>query len=189
MLGPRASPSSLLVQPSSSLLLSPSLSSDLADLSPPLSRESLGQATWAFLHTLAALYPTSPTAEEKDAALALLGALRLLYPCPKCREHWTEMWERRPAEVGSREELQRWMCDAHNEINVRLDKAVSVGKADHTGRGRGDQDVERGCCTDVVCAVCVLLCSVDCDRVGEKWPSELRECGCGPEDNATSTAT
>jgi hypothetical protein len=110
--------------------------SQWSDLTPPLSRESLGQATWSFLHTLAAHYPLQPSAAEKKAALALLGSLSLLYPCGSCREHYGRMVERRPPRVGSRAELTQWMCETHNEVNARLDKEMSAHQLTHTPTSR-----------------------------------------------------
>ena len=100
-------------------------SSTWSDLTPPLSRESLGQATWSFLHTLAAMYPVSPTPSEQRAAELLLGSLALLYPCTECREHYTLTLEERPPRVTSRSALEQWLCETHNEVNARLGKELA----------------------------------------------------------------
>lgn len=105
-----------------SLSASPESLSFWTDLTPPLSRESLGQATWSFLHTLAALYPQEPSVEEQRAAVALFESLAVLYPCDTCRTHYRAMLTARPPRVSSRAELTAWLCETHNEVNGRLGK-------------------------------------------------------------------
>ena len=90
---------------------------------------------------MAALYPIHPTAEQRRAAAALLSSLSVLYPCPVCREHFSRTVERAPPTVGSRSELALWMCDAHNQVNLRLDKAQSA--ITRTRGGAGEGSVER----------------------------------------------
>ena len=127
-----------------------------ADLTPPLSRESLGQATWAFLHTLAALYPTQPSAEQRRAANALLSSLSVLYPCPVCREHFSTFLQRQPPTVGSRVDLSHWLCTAHNDVNLRLDRAVSDAQYGAEGCRARRGACELMCMALLRCAV--LLC-------------------------------
>ena len=105
---------------------SPHPASRWSDLTPPLSRESLGQATWSFLHTVAAVYPEQPNELEQRSARQLLEALGWLYPCAVCAEHFRTTLSARPPRVGSRRELSEWLCEAHNEVNGRLDKQKSV---------------------------------------------------------------
>jgi hypothetical protein len=40
-----------------------------------LTREELGRATWAFLHTMASVYPETPTARRQQMAVNLISAL------------------------------------------------------------------------------------------------------------------
>ena len=108
------------------LPVSPHPASRWSDLTPPLSRESLGQATWSFLHTMAAVYPEQPNELEQRAARQLLEALGWLYPCAVCADHFRSTLSARPPTVGSRRELSGWLCEVHNEVNGRLDKLKSV---------------------------------------------------------------
>ena len=108
-----------------SLPVSPHSTSRWADLTPPLSRESLGQATWAFLHTMAAVYPEQPSEVEQQSARQLLEALGWLYPCAVCAQHFRVTLAAQPPRVGSRRELSEWLCEAHNSVNARLDKPQS----------------------------------------------------------------
>lgn len=104
--------------------------------------EELGRSTWDFLHSVAAVYPDSPTPEQRGALLSLLTSLPLLYPCGHCAEALGEDYERRAAggvtAAGGRKEdamtLQeataskkaaaQFMCSIHNEVNERLGKPV-----------------------------------------------------------------
>ena len=108
------------------LPISPHPASRWGDLTPPLTRESLGQATWSFLHTMAAVYPEQPSEVEQRSAQQLLDALGWLYPCRECAVHFRSTLSARPPRVASRRELSEWLCETHNEVNGRLDKPKSV---------------------------------------------------------------
>lgn len=84
--------------------------------------ESLGRATWTFLHTTAAYYPTDPSPAQKTSMLSLLRSLPMLYPCGHCASHLGENLKENPPKVGGREELSRWLCERHNDVNSRLGK-------------------------------------------------------------------
>lgn len=87
-------------------------------------KEELGTSTWVFLHTLAAQYPSRPSARQKRDVVNLIHVLTRLYPCGVCAEHFQEIVKVHPPQVGSREALSRWMCDVHNVVNRSLDKPV-----------------------------------------------------------------
>ena len=84
--------------------------------------ESLGRATWTFLHTTAAYYPESPTLTQRAHMLQLLHALPQLYPCSHCAEDLGTRMQRRPPDVRSRAALAAWLCATHNEVNAKLGK-------------------------------------------------------------------
>ncbi|CAE6375061.1 unnamed protein product [Rhizoctonia solani] len=90
----------------------------------PADVEALGRATWTFLHTTAAYYPTSPSAQHQSSMLALLRSLPSLYPCSHCASDFGKDIKKNPPEgvVGSRESLSRWLCERHNEVNQKLGK-------------------------------------------------------------------
>ncbi|CAE6437389.1 unnamed protein product [Rhizoctonia solani] len=90
----------------------------------PADVEALGRATWTFLHTTAAYYPTQPTQQHQSSMLALLRSLPALYPCSHCASDFGRDIKRNPPEgvVGSRETLSRWLCERHNEVNRKLGK-------------------------------------------------------------------
>jgi FAD-linked sulfhydryl oxidase len=92
-----------------------------ADQCPP-DVESLGRATWTFLHTTAAYYPDNPTPTQRAHMLQLLHALPRLYPCSHCADDLGTRMRRRPPDVRSRLALSAWLCATHNEVNVSLGK-------------------------------------------------------------------
>lgn len=86
--------------------------------------EQLGRATWTFLHTTAAYYPERPSSTQRANMLTLLRALPMLYPCTHCATHLGHEMLAHPPDVSSRGGLSRWLCERHNEVNVRLGKDV-----------------------------------------------------------------
>jgi FAD-linked sulfhydryl oxidase len=98
------------------------LSGDVSQKECPADVEQLGRATWTFLHTAAAYYPTAPTPAHRTHMFNLLSALPTLYPCGVCADHLREEVRKFPPVVDGREGLSRWLCERHNEVNERLGK-------------------------------------------------------------------
>ena len=88
--------------------------------------EQLGRATWTFLHTTAAYYPENPSQTQRSSMLALLRSLPTLYPCTWCADHLKDNMAQHPPDrvVDGRGPLSRWLCERHNDVNVRLGKPV-----------------------------------------------------------------
>ena len=92
----------------------------------PADVDTLGRATWTFLHTLTAAYPARPAPALQAETAAFVRSLGTLYPCHACArdfEHWVRADGNAPR-VQSRDDFGRWMCDAHNAVNVKLGKPV-----------------------------------------------------------------
>ncbi|KDQ61492.1 hypothetical protein JAAARDRAFT_150222 [Jaapia argillacea MUCL 33604] len=93
--------------------------------------EQLGRATWTFLHTTAAYYPNKPSPAQRANMLNLLHSLPILYPCSWCALHLGQEMKVHPPDVSNRARLSRWLCERHNDVNVRLGKEVfDCGKTD-----------------------------------------------------------
>lgn len=88
----------------------------------PLNRREVGRAAWGFLHTMAAWFPERPTRRQREGMEAFLGQLGVVYPCGYCADRTDEEIARNPPRASSRGELQRWMCELHNEVNERMGK-------------------------------------------------------------------
>lgn len=93
-----------------------------ADCPPDV--ETLGRATWTFLHTTAAYYPVHPTPAQQQSMRGLIRGLTDFYPCSYCRKDFADKVRLTEPDVRGREGLSRWMCERHNEVNERLGKEV-----------------------------------------------------------------
>ena len=126
--------------PTSSLSPSPSTPPCYAysHSSCPLNRAELGRASWAYLHTLAAYYPTSPTPSQQSTMAQFLSSYASLYPCGYCADRTVEELTRNPPRVGGQRELAVWMCEVHNEVNERLNKPTFDCSRTHERWKTGD---------------------------------------------------
>ena len=88
----------------------------------PLDKESLGRATWSFLHTMAAYYPRKPSDEQIKIMDSFIHGLAAFYPCQHCAEHLREQIYHNPPKTKGQEELSTWFCQMHNLVNARLGK-------------------------------------------------------------------
>ncbi len=100
----------------------PKATQDAAAAACPPDREELGRHSWTLLHTLAAYFPSTPTAAQSEAALGFIRAIGLLYPCRHCAEDFERGLREHPPRIASREDLSIWVCEAHNRVNALLGK-------------------------------------------------------------------
>jgi FAD-linked sulfhydryl oxidase len=77
-----------------------------------LDRDKLGQSTWYLLHEIVRHVPPPNKHFEP-----FLRALSHLYPCAECRTHIGDYLLDNNVTMS-----KQWMCDFHNEVNVRLGK-------------------------------------------------------------------
>ena len=84
--------------------------------------QKLGAASWTFLHSMAAKYPDNPTQEERQDMREFLKLFSHVYPCTWCAYDFEKYITKHSPRVESKEELSRWLCDAHNHVNVKLGK-------------------------------------------------------------------
>jgi len=90
----------------------------------PVTRSELGRGSWAFLHTMAAFYPDTPSREQQEEMRQFLYTYVKLYPCNYCSDRSLEEMDSNPPRVSSRHQLTRWMCALHNEVNHRMGKPI-----------------------------------------------------------------
>jgi FAD-linked sulfhydryl oxidase len=62
----------------------------------PLDKDALGRSTWDLIHTLAAYYPETPSADEQRQATVFFSSLAALYPCHICAEDFQESVRNNP---------------------------------------------------------------------------------------------
>ncbi|CDR37861.1 CYFA0S01e18448g1_1 [Cyberlindnera fabianii] len=84
--------------------------------------EQLGRSSWTLLHTMAARYPEKPSEETQKDMSTFIGLFAKLYPCWFCAEDFQKHIETSKPKVQTQEEFGKWLCDAHNEVNVKLGK-------------------------------------------------------------------
>jgi len=90
----------------------------------PPDRGELGSATWNFLHSVAAYYPTRPTEQHQEDARKLMHIVSRLYPCSDCAEDLRHDLVEEPPVVSSSVDFSQWLCRLHNRVNVKLGKPV-----------------------------------------------------------------
>ncbi|MEW5303717.1 MAG: hypothetical protein WDW36_006381 [Sanguina aurantia] len=87
-------------------------------------KADLGRATWLLLHTLAAQYPEQPSRQQRRDVRAMVDCLTRVYPCGECAAHFAALVRHDPPDVSSGRQLRRWLCTAHNAVNLRLGKPL-----------------------------------------------------------------
>ncbi|KAI6088249.1 FAD-linked sulfhydryl oxidase ALR [Hypoxylon rubiginosum] len=88
----------------------------------PADVETLGRSTWTLLHSIAATYPKTPSVAEQSDLKTFMGVFSRLYPCWVCAEDFQVYMQKERIQVGSRDEFGKWLCEAHNAVNVKLGK-------------------------------------------------------------------
>jgi len=87
-----------------------------------------GPLGWLTLHSVAGVYPDTPTNAEKQLMSAWLDAFRDTITCHYCRSHFTEMYanyrQKFPGMFSSRQEFVAFTFRAHNAVNRRLNKPI-----------------------------------------------------------------
>ncbi|QLL33973.1 hypothetical protein HG536_0F02980 [Torulaspora globosa] len=96
-------------------------SKSYAKVEPPDVVE-LGNSSWNLLHSITATYPSKPSEQKKAEMKQFLTIFSHIYPCSWCARDFEKFIEQNAPKVDSREDLGRWMCEAHNAVNEKLGK-------------------------------------------------------------------
>lgn len=87
-----------------------------------------GPLGWMMIHSVAAIYPESPTQEERIIIEKFVESFRESITCVHCKSHFgsmLNMYRRQHPEWSStRYHLFLFVCRAHNTVNKRLDKPI-----------------------------------------------------------------
>ena len=82
-----------------------------------------GPLGWATLHSVAALYPDTPTDAEMNLITRWIESFRMCIVCEKCKQHFTtllsEYKSMYPDWNASRKNLSLFVLRAHNTVNIR----------------------------------------------------------------------
>lgn len=96
------------------------------DASPePVTRESLGRATWTFLHTLAASQPATASPASAARLSRFVTDFTHVYPCRPCAASLRAIVARSPPDAAAAAggaAFAGWMCRVHNEVNAEIGK-------------------------------------------------------------------
>jgi hypothetical protein len=86
--------------------------------------ETWGPFFWHTIHIVALGYPSKPSYAHKKAAKEFYESLKILIPCPECRNHYVKYLEILPLtpHLDSRDDLFKWTVLLHNEVNKSLGK-------------------------------------------------------------------
>nr|OQO21163.1 hypothetical protein B0A51_10906 [Rachicladosporium sp. CCFEE 5018] len=85
--------------------------------------EQLGRSTWTLLHSLTANYPERPCLTQQSDTRQFMSLFGKMYPCWVCADDFRAWMQNGNApKVSNREEFGKWMCEAHNAVNVKLGK-------------------------------------------------------------------
>ncbi|CAK9436309.1 uncharacterized protein LODBEIA_P08670 [Lodderomyces beijingensis] len=82
----------------------------------------LGKSSWTLLHSIAATYPEEPTTKQQRDMKSFLSLFAGFYPCWYCGEDFTRFLEKNEPATSSQDQLGKWLCEAHNDVNVKLGK-------------------------------------------------------------------
>jgi hypothetical protein len=80
------------------------------------------------LHSVASLYPDSPTEAERQLMITWLDLFRDTITCPSCQGHFAELLTNYRAQfpnmLYSRRDFMLFTFRAHNDVNKRISKPV-----------------------------------------------------------------
>lgn len=87
-----------------------------------------GPLGWMTLHSVSAIYPETPSQEEKVLLNSFVEAFKETITCPTCKNHFTRMFNAyrviHPEWNSSRFDFFLFVCRAHNTVNKRIDKPI-----------------------------------------------------------------
>lgn len=84
--------------------------------------EQLGRSSWTLLHSIAATYPETPSTKQQADLKQFVELFGKFYPCWFCAEDFVKYTAQNEPKVRTQDDFGRWLCDAHNEVNLKLGK-------------------------------------------------------------------
>jgi FAD-linked sulfhydryl oxidase len=87
-------------------------------------KAELGRAGWLILHSMSVKYPLQPEQKDKDRMRAFLKYFAEQYPCEECSKHFVKYLEAFPPLLECRDDIARYLCQLHNEVNKFLKKPI-----------------------------------------------------------------
>lgn len=84
--------------------------------------EILGRSSWTLLHSIAAHYPVAPDIKRQADLKQFVNLFSTFYPCWFCADDFKSYVKKNEPKVETQEDFGKWLCQAHNEVNVKLGK-------------------------------------------------------------------
>lgn len=84
--------------------------------------EQIGKSSWTLLHSIAATYPEKPSNQQQTDLKQFMRLFGNFYPCWYCRDDFVEYSKKTEPKVETQDAFGKWLCDAHNDVNVKLGK-------------------------------------------------------------------
>ena len=72
---------------------------------------------WTTSHAEVEQFPDNPTDLDKESIRAYFQGKARFTPCRLCGAHFYQIMQKNPITCNSKEELKKWLIDAHNEVN------------------------------------------------------------------------
>jgi FAD-linked sulfhydryl oxidase len=73
---------------------------------------------------MTAAYPERPSLTQQNETKQFISLFGKMYPCWSCAEDFRSwMKDGNEPRVSNRDEFGKWMCEAHNAVNVKLGKS------------------------------------------------------------------
>ncbi len=89
-----------------------------------------GPQLWMILHSATERIGNSSLRrlpqEESRIWTNLLSSLRYSLPCPLCKKHFTEYFNRTPITTFNRDFIRSWLFNLHNQVNERTGKPNTI---------------------------------------------------------------
>ena len=123
-----------------------------------------GPPAWKFLHTITFQYPEYPTDKDKKEYFIFFNSLRNVLPCPNCREHYSNNFQKYPIRLESRNDLIEWLIDIHNEVNemtqrrkYSYEEVYGIYNEMFEGNTGGSSSNRTGKTSQTITIICILL--------------------------------
>lgn len=81
-----------------------------------------GPYQWLILHTMAWVYPDTPSEDRQASMRMYLQGMSENLPCPGCSYHCIQYFQDHPPDVSGRMAFFHYTVDMHNSVNRRLGK-------------------------------------------------------------------
>jgi hypothetical protein len=83
-----------------------------------------GPSGWKFLHYITLGFPDKPSVDTQKKYIDFFTALQNVLPCENCQLNYKNELGDLGENVGSSDELVKWLINVHNKVNVNTGKKL-----------------------------------------------------------------